>query len=231
MPTFIHTSFVVLIFSLAIVPGFSQNANSTLKKTEEKTQTDPTKEESSRSDGLRKISTHGSPDWDFDINIDEEALEANIKLAVENAMKSVEVALDKLVINIEPIEINLGDLNLDMDPIEINIPALDIDIEPIEVNLDDLDIDIDIDDDSDWNEDEDNDEGEGNDEDEDNDDEDDDNDKFFRKDESTPPVKKDQSKEKDQLKDKSNKKEKSSIDKPDQEKLEKDKSKGLKKIN
>ncbi len=202
-----------LILALAIVPGFSQDANT--KKAESKTSSVVTKEEP-RSDGLKKITTRTSRDWDFDIHIDEEALEANIELAVEKAMKDLEIALEKLEkleIHIEPIEINLGKLNLDMKPIEIHIPNLNIEIEPIIIDLDDMDIDIDMDHDFDrdfdWDNDDDNDNDEDIDEDNDNDE-----DKFLNK---------DKNKEKDKMKDKS--------DTEKIEQKEKDKTKGLKKIN
>jgi hypothetical protein len=196
-----------LILALAIVPGFSQEANT--KKAETKTPV-ITKEEL-RSDGLRKITTRTSRDWDFDIHIDEAALEANIERAVEQAMKDVEIALEKLEkleIHIEPIEINLQKLNLDMKPIDIHIPHLNIDIAPILIDLDDLDLDIDIDEDFDH------------DFDNDIDNDEDDEDNF---------LKKDKNKEKEELKNKSDNKDKSDNEKTEQK--EKDKAKGLKKIN
>src|SRR5581483_564779 len=103
------------------------------------------KEETSNG-GLKKIVSRAPRDWDFDIHIDEEALERNIKLAIENAMKEVEGTLEGIQVHIEPIEIDLRDLNVDIDPIKINIPNLNIDIEPIEVDLDHHNIDVDIDD-------------------------------------------------------------------------------------
>ncbi|MBI3483305.1 MAG: hypothetical protein HY015_10115, partial [Bacteroidetes bacterium] len=141
MNAFIRTLFVFLILSLAI-QGFSQDTNT--QKTERKTQTDATKEEP-RPGGLRKITTRSPRDWNFDINIDERALEANIEQAIENAMRSVEGVLEKIEIHIEPIEINLKDMNVDVDPIVVNIRDLNIDIEPIGVDLPDLDIDADMD--------------------------------------------------------------------------------------
>jgi hypothetical protein len=200
-----RTLFGFIVLTLAIVPAFSQEANT--KKAETKTQSVVTKEEP-RTDGLKRISTRTSRDWDFDIHIDEEALEANIERAVEQAMKDVEIALEKLEkleIHIEPIEINLQKLNLDMKPIEIHIPNLNIDIEPIIIDLDDLDIDIDIDEDFDHDVDWDN---------------DNDEDDFLNK---------DKNKEKEKMKDKSKTKDKSDTESTDQK--EKDKAKGLKKIN
>ncbi len=211
-----RTLFMFLIFALAVVPGFSQDANT--KKAETKTPPVVTKEEP-RSDGLKKITTRTSRDWDFDIHIDEEALEANIELAVEKAMKDLEIALEKLEkleIHIEPIEINLVNLNLDMKPIEIHIPNLNIEIEPIIIDLDDMDIDMDddFDRDFDWDNDDDNDNDENRDEDLDEDDNDEDT--FLNKDKE-----KDKQKNKSDVNDKSEK----------TEQKEKDKAKGLKKIN
>lgn len=192
-----RTLFGFMVLSLAMVPAFAQEVNT--KKTETKTPV-VTKEEP-RADGLRKLTTRKSSDWDFDIHIDEEALEANIERAVEKAMRDVEVAiekLEKLEIHIEPIEINLGKLNLDMKPIDIRIPNLNIEVEPIIIDLEDLDIDIDIDDDIDVDVDED----------------------------DLLPNK---NKNKEEWKNKSENKERHDSDKTKQN--EKDKAKGLKKMN
>ena len=112
------TLIAFLTISLA-VPGFSQDVETSGKK-----------DESSKSEGLRKM-TNSQRNWNFDIRIDEAALEANIENAIENSMRSIEVALDRIEIHIAPIEINLGSFNMNMDPIMVNIPDLDIDIEPI----------------------------------------------------------------------------------------------------
>lgn len=219
MRTHYRPLFVILMLLLAS-PGFSQDP----KKTEIKSDSRVSKEEP-RADGLKKISGRPAREYDFDIHIDEKALEANIERAIEHAMRDVEEALDKLErqeIHIEPIEIELGDLNLDLDPIEIHIPDLDIDIDPIDIDLDDLDLDIDMDHDFDhdvdWDNDNDNDD---NDEDLD---EDDDEDSFLNK---------DKNKEKDKIKEKDKQKNKSDLnDKSEKtEQKEKDKAKGLKKIN
>src|SRR5687768_828759 len=94
------------------MPGFSQE---TKPKKEGQPVTDRSKDETKeepKSDDLRKIATgSGYRDLDFDINIDEEALEANIEMAVENAMESVEAVLESLEIHIEPIEIDMRDVN------------------------------------------------------------------------------------------------------------------------
>ena len=131
MNIYYRTLFVFLILALAIVPSFSQDANTTLKKIDKKTQREETKDES-RSDGLMKIKSHSSHDRDFDIPIDEEALEANMERAVEKAMKSVELAMEQL-----------DKLDIRMESIKINIPTLNVEIDPIEIDLDDLDIDMD----------------------------------------------------------------------------------------
>ncbi len=209
MSTLHRTLFVVLILALASTTAFSQD--STRQKADKKDQPEETKE-----GGLRKIG--GRQHRNFDINIDEKALKANIEGAIENAMRSVDMALDKLEINIEPIEIDLRSLNKDIEPILINIPNINIDIEPIEVDLRHLDIDmdhhdIDRDDDEDHDEDNDNDRNH--------------HDKVFRTDE--PNSSADTDKVKDKVKNKSYKNEKSDKDKSDKD--EKEKSKGLKKLN
>lgn len=213
MSTTYRPLFVILIVLLAS-PAFSQDP----KKAETKSDSKVSKEEP-RADGLKRISGRPAREYDFDIHIDEKALEANIERAVERAMRDVEEALDKLErldIHIEPIEIDLGDLNLGIDPIEIHIPELDIDIniEPLDIDMD-IDHDFDHDFDHDW----DNDNHHDNDLDED---EDDDEDTFMNKDKH-----KDKIKEKDKQKNKSDQNDKS--EKTEQK--EKDKAKGLKKIN
>ena len=211
--------FLYLIVSLASVPGFSQedSQKKTAQSAKEQPKTDKTNGELSGTTGLRKINSHR--DRNFDIKIDEEALEAKIESAVEEAMRSVEVELSRLEIHIEPIEIDLSNLDIDIDPIVINIPDLDIDIEPIEIDMEDMDIDIDIDEhDFDWDDDDDR----------DHDDNDDEEDAFRSKGLNRLSVDQDKEPNKDQLKDKSNK-EKDKSDKSD--KKDKEKSKGLKKIN
>src|SRR5438045_4499529 len=126
----INQSLLVLIFSLATAPGFSQNVKTDVKP-------EVTKDEA-RPDGLKKITTRSLHDRNFDIHIDHEALARDIEEAVERAMKSVEGTLERLEINIDPIEINLKDLNVDIDPIVVNIPNLNINIEPIEVDMPDI---------------------------------------------------------------------------------------------
>lgn len=243
MATFTRSLFVVLILFLAIVPGFSQVPNTALKA-EKKAQSEA-KNEEPRADGLRKIETRSSRDWDFDIHLDEVELEANIERAIGNAMRDVEVALERLErleINIEPIEINVRELDLELDRIEVNIPDLDIDIDIEEIEVPDFDIDIDIDED-DW--DQDNDYDWDDEEDEDNEhDEDDDHDRF-RKDESyymdkvkmkemAEKEKEKAEKEKEKANKEKNKSEKIK-DKSDKEreqsKNEKNRADGLKKIN
>lgn len=213
--------FLCLIVSLASVPGFSQEDSqkkNTAQSAKEQPKTDKTNGESSGTTGLRKINTHR--DRNFDIKIDEEALEAKIESAVEEAMRSVEVELGRLEIHIEPIEIDLSNLDVNIDPIVINIPDMDINIEPIEIDMEDMDIDIDIDEhDFDWDNDED---------DRDHDDNDDEEDAFRSKGLNRLSVDQDKEPNKDQLKDKSSK-EKDKSDKSD--KKDKEKSKGLKKIN
>ncbi|HEY8933764.1 MAG TPA: hypothetical protein VIM65_01025 [Cyclobacteriaceae bacterium] len=197
---------------LASVSGFSQVTNSEIN-------TD------SKSIGLRKIAG-GSHlhNMNLDINIDNEALETSIELAAERAMESVEVALDKLDVNIEPIEINFDDLDINIDPVIVNIPAIDINIEPIEiedieiepVEIEPIVIDpivIDVDDVNndishfDWYN-------------------DNDDDQSFSADQE-----KDKVKDKNKVKSKEKTKDKDKSYKADKNKEVKEKSKGLKKIN
>ncbi len=132
-----YTLFIILMLSIGF-PGFSQTTVIEPQKSEKKIQRAGTEDEP-RTDGLKRISTRLADEDDFDIDIDEEAFEANIERVVERAMSSVEVALERLETNMESIEVNLEDLH----PIEIQIPELNL--EPFEVDLGDLDIDIDID--------------------------------------------------------------------------------------
>ena len=211
------------ILSIAMVcliaaPGFSQNPNSNTesiqKKVSSSSQTE-VKEESSRTQGLRKIASYRK--MDLDIRIDEAALEASIELAIKDALESVEAVLEKLEIHVEPIEINLSNLNVGSEPIIINIPDVNIDIEPIEIDMDEMHFDFDFDN-NDW--DNDSDEIDGWEEDGDDNDG---NDKEYK-------FRKEDLKEKDKIKEKDKSdKDKSSKDKPT-EKV-KDKAKGLKKIN
>jgi len=215
MNTISRILFAFLVL-LSVIPGFSQDAN---PKAEKKIQPDTPKEEF-RMGGLKKVGG-SSRDWNFNIHIDKEALEANIESAIANAMKSMD-ALENLEIHIEPIEINLKDLNMDINPIEINIP--NINIEPIEINLGHLNVNTNIRHHHFDRDDED--EDSDNDNDIDNDKEDDDNDHHdrLRKDESDSHNNHNKNKEKDSLKNKSYYKDKS-------DKKENDKAKGLKKIN
>ena len=187
-----------LFIGLVSIPGFAQENPVPAK--ERATSSSP------KSAGMRKVAS-GSQwrNMDVEINIDEEALEASIETAVEEAMEAVEV-LENLEINIEPIEINLGYLNIDIDPIVINIPDINFDIEHIEIVIEPIHIDVDEVDINieenrfDWN------------------DDDDDDDQSFDKDKEKDEVK---YKVKDKS-DKAVKEDKSEVN---------DKAKGLKKIN
>jgi hypothetical protein len=156
--------------------------------------------------GLKKIAGGSAhKNLNIDVNIDEEALEASIEVAIKNAMESLRV-LEQLEIHIEPISIDLSNLNLLHNPIVIDIPHIEENVEPIDIDLDEMDFDMDIDMDFDIDNDFDWDNDNGN---------DDDNDWSFDK---------DKKKEKEKLKE-----EKDKPAKPT--KQEKDKAKGLKKIN
>jgi hypothetical protein len=113
---------------MTIVPVFSQNTDKSDKSAD-------SKEESSRTNGLKRLTPLHQK---FEIN--EEELEANIERAIEHAMKSVDVALEKMEINLNSLD-NLK--NLSIDPIKIHIP--NINIEPIEVIIPNIDIDMDLD--------------------------------------------------------------------------------------
>ncbi len=146
MSRFKRILLVLIVLPLSI-SGYSQESNPKKNATGQ-SKTDDTDKETSPAKGLRNIETRSQRhNWDVNVHIDQKAIEASIESAVENAMKSVEVAraLGKLEIQIEPIEIDLGKLDIDIGPIEINIPALDINIEPIDIDLDDMKIDVDAD--------------------------------------------------------------------------------------
>jgi len=133
--------FACLIIFVISIPGFSQEnpKKSIAPRADQQSKTDETNEETSKAEGLRKIKTRSQlRDMDVNIHIDQKMLEASIESAIENAMRSVDVALERLEINIEPIEIDLRSLDMDAHPIEINIPDLNIniEIEPVEVDLD-----------------------------------------------------------------------------------------------
>ena len=137
----------LLVFSA--VTGFSQQTNPRQeKKTHVASPAEATIEEP-RTNGLRRLTNNRN--WDFEVNIDQEALEASIESAIERAMNEVEAAmesLEKLEIHLEPIEINLSaleNLDINIEPIVIDIGDLDIDVD-IEIDEpEDLDIDIDLD--------------------------------------------------------------------------------------
>lgn len=181
--------FFTLIIFLAPMFGLSQESTNQ-------------NEESSKSSPLRKIAS-GSGEVDLNVHINEIMLEENIEMSIENAMKTVDVVLENLDLQIDPIAIDLADLNIEIEPVEINIPSIDIEIEPVEVDLDDLDIDVDIDDEDFFYHDDDQDSTE---------------------DEELKPIDhhKNKDKNKDELKDKSGK---------EKDKSDKEKSKGLKKLN
>src|SRR5258706_14775957 len=140
--------FACQIIFVISMPGFSQEnpKKNIAPRLEQQSKTDETNDKS-KTEGLRKIKTRSQMrDLDIDIHIDQKAIEASIESPIENAMRSVDVALERLEINIEPIEIDLSRMDMEAHPIEINIPDLNIEIEPIEVDLDlNIDIDNDID--------------------------------------------------------------------------------------
>lgn len=169
--------FITLVLSMLSVSAFSQESSPKKSKSEDVSS-------EGAGEGFRKVEDRSQRNWDIDVNIDNKALESNIERIVENAMRSVEVRMERLDIHLEPIEINLGDLDLEMDPIVINIPEINIDVEPFE-----LDLDID-EDDSRWDNDE------------------DDSEEGFERDRLDFRNGQDKDKEKNKMKDKSDKEEK-----------------------
>ncbi len=154
-----------------------------------------------KEEGLRKIAS-GSGLKNLNIEVDID--EVALENSIQLAIKNAMESmrvLETLEIHIEPIEINLKKLDLNLDVIRIEIPRLDINLEPIDIDLNDMDFDIDIDMDNDRDW-----------------DDNDENDHSL-----------DWDKEKEKNKEKDKVKEKDKGDKLTKE--EKDKSKGLKKLN
>lgn len=141
----LHNRFlaVCLIVLVAQIPGLTQHSNS---------QSVPVKpvEENSKgeigNDGLRKVAS-GTFETDVDLNIDQKILEADIEMAIDNAMRSIEIVLDYLPIRLKPLEMDFSDLNMKFDAINVSLPNMDIEIEPVGVDLDEMDINIQIDED------------------------------------------------------------------------------------
>src|SRR5215213_3025453 len=100
--------FACCLISLVSVPAFSQDAKKSKTK-EQSEQKDP------KEAGLRKIAS-GRGVQDIKVEIDEEAIEAEVEEAVSRAMEDVEEAM-------EAVEAVLD--NLDFD-INIDIPEIDI---------------------------------------------------------------------------------------------------------
>ena len=139
-----HNRFLALclIVLLAQIPGLSQD---------NKPQSDTAKPVNENSNpeirsSVRKIAS-GSFDMDIDIDIDEEALETDIEIAIDNAMRSVEIVLEGLPVHLDLMKTEFSGLDMEFDPIDINLREMDIDIEPVEFDMDDLDINIKLDDD------------------------------------------------------------------------------------
>jgi hypothetical protein len=141
MRAFIYNLLAFVLISWSIVPGFSQTA------TEKKTETDVKRVETNHEKGLVKIYS-ASHERNVDIDI-EEALKAAIEANVENAMKLVEVAMQKLEITFEKTEINLTDLEIDVEPIHIKIPELES-LKDLKIKLEDLNHLNDLDIEQDW---------------------------------------------------------------------------------
>jgi hypothetical protein len=122
----------VLLFTLMIaMSGFSQQA-------------DPEKELDERnakpsgSAPLKKIPTHKQA-LDLDIDIDEQALEADIERAMQ-----VELNVEDIEIQVEEVDPILSDMNIVVDPVvEIDVPEIEIEPEMDYFEMKDIDIDID----------------------------------------------------------------------------------------
>jgi hypothetical protein len=207
MSQYIRIVFSCLVISLVAVPGFSQEnkqERDTTKPVKEAVEPDEDEEESDRSAGLKKIAS-GRSDRDIDVQIDEEAIESDVEIAVESAMESVEAVLENLVIDVEDVEVNIPNIDINMEPIEVILDDMEMDMDM------DVDVDVDMDmdhDDISWDE-----------------DDDDDDSSFISGDDKDKNKQKEKDKQKDKVKDKSEK-EKNKSDKSDN-----DKSKGLKKLN
>ena len=122
MNNFNRVSAALFIILISCTTVFSQVADTSAKKDHRAI---GPKEESSKESVLRRI-TGPMHEWDFNIKIEEDALEASIEQAVERAMESVEASLDRLEIHIDPIEIDMSNINIDMVPIRIDLSHLDL---------------------------------------------------------------------------------------------------------
>ena len=132
---------ICLIVLLAQIPGLSQDNNprsDTVKPVNENSNPE------TRS-SVRKIAS-GSFD-NIDIDINEEALETDIEIAIDNAMRSVEIVLEGLPVHLDLMKTDFSGLDMEFDPIDLNLRDMNIDIEPVEFDMDDLDINIKLDDD------------------------------------------------------------------------------------
>jgi hypothetical protein len=132
---------ICLIVLLAQIPGLSQDNN--LQSGTAKPVNENSKPEIRSS--TRKIAP-GSFEMDLDIDIDENALETDIEIAIDNAMRSVEIVLEGLPVHLD-LKTDFNGLDMEFDPIDINLGDLDIDIEPVEFDLEDMGLNIKRDDD------------------------------------------------------------------------------------
>lgn len=140
----LHNRFVAVCLTVLVahIPGLTQQTNS---------QSEPVKPVHEHSkvetgdDGLRKVAS-GSFERDLDLNIDQKLLEADIEMAIDNAMRSIEIVLDELPIRLEPLEMDFNDLNIKFEGITVSLPEMDIDIEPVRFDMDEIDINIEVND-------------------------------------------------------------------------------------
>jgi hypothetical protein len=125
----------------AQIPGLTQDSNS--QSVPDKPVADNTEVEIGN-DRFRKVAS-GSFEMDLDLNIDQKILESDIEIAIDNAMRSIEIVLDDLPIRLEPLQMDFSDLNIKFDPINFSIPEIDIEIEPVKVDMDEIDMNIEVD--------------------------------------------------------------------------------------
>jgi hypothetical protein len=141
----LHNRFLAICLTVLVAqtPGLTQHSNS--QSVSDKPIAENTEEETGN-DGFRKVAS-GSFEMDLDLNIDQKILEADIEMAIDNAMRSIEIVLDDLPIRLEPLEMDFSDLDIKFDAIDISLHDMDIEIEPVRVDLDEIDINIKVDED------------------------------------------------------------------------------------
>ena len=147
------------LFAIVAVTGLAQGTSPKSKNQKSETNVESTKEkvesDESRkgpsSTGLKRLSDLSKWDndedrGDIDIDIDEDALKANIEASVERALESIKPVFENLRIDLEGIEIEPREIEIDMEELKMDMD--------IDMDFDDIDVDHDWDDDGDeelWN--------------------------------------------------------------------------------